>query len=114
MAEAEKGVSAATKRSHHYSSSSQSSERTSKNCCVAFGCSNYPRKCPEKSFHSFPTAADRKDAWIKAVRREQWTPSKSSVLCSDHFTSESYQVSPGIGKKARLKANTIPTLEFVF
>ncbi|KAF2878630.1 hypothetical protein ILUMI_27538 [Ignelater luminosus] len=30
--------------------------------------------------------------WIKAIRRENWKPSKFSVICSEHFLLTDYQL----------------------
>jgi hypothetical protein len=43
------------------------------------------------------------------VKRKNWKPSKSTVICSDHFERESYQRPPGIKKRALLKKNAVPT-----
>ncbi|PSN57118.1 hypothetical protein C0J52_01317 [Blattella germanica] len=33
----------------------------------------------------FPKDTDRRQQWIKALRRENWTPTSNSLLCSSHF-----------------------------
>lgn len=33
----------------------------------------------------FPVNEQLRDKWIKACRRANWMPSKTSVLCSEHF-----------------------------
>ena len=38
--------------------------------------------------YRFPTDPSRRDAWIKAIRRENWTPSEHSRICKLHFISE--------------------------
>ena len=35
----------------------------------------------------FPTDPSRRDAWVRAVRRENWTPSEHSRICKLHFIS---------------------------
>ena len=55
---------------------------------------------------------------MKQVRRTraQWTPTKHSVLCSEHFTEDSFEVDStiaatfGISKKRRLKPDAVPTI----
>jgi len=59
--------------------------------CAAYGCRNNScdRKLQGISFHRFPKNPARRKEWAKALRRKNWTPTKFSVLCSQHFTSES-------------------------
>jgi hypothetical protein len=55
---------------------------------------------------------------VKQVRRTraQWTPTKHSVLCSEHFSEDSFEVDSaiaatfGIPKKRRLKPDAVPTI----
>ena len=51
-------------------------------CCVPL-CNGY-------GGHQFPRDEHRKKLWMIAVRRNQWTPSRRSVVCKDHFTQEDY------------------------
>jgi len=39
------------------------------------------------TFIRFPEDELQRDAWIKAIRREQWMPDKDSRLCQSHFIS---------------------------
>ncbi|KAG0718566.1 THAP domain-containing protein 5 [Chionoecetes opilio] len=43
-------------------------------------------------FHRFPKAErkTRNREWIRNTRWNNWTPSKRSVLCSDHFSASSF------------------------
>ena len=84
--------------------------RRSKNCCVAFGCSNSPTNHPELSYHTFPKNEVRKEKWISAVKRKGWTPSNSSVLCSAHFSRDSYCRPPGGKQRALLKGDAVPSI----
>ena len=56
--------------------------------CVALGCtSNYASENSYVQSFSFPLENDeRRKAWICFTSRENWTPSKSSVICIKHFT----------------------------
>ena len=68
------------------------------NCCV-FGCHNKGGQTDENGqklrFFSIPAVSTREDeveistdrpkAWIAAIKRENWTPSKSTKVCSAHF-----------------------------
>ncbi|KAG5883930.1 hypothetical protein JTB14_003752 [Gonioctena quinquepunctata] len=77
--------------------------------CIAFGCKN-EQDYRQISFHGFPfKRPDILELWIKAVRRENWAPSRSSKLCGDHFLPTDYMVKPGCSTK-RLKPNAVPTV----
>ncbi|CAK1588861.1 unnamed protein product [Parnassius mnemosyne] len=63
--------------------------------CVVKGCKNNSKlnkKSDGVTFHLFPTDIEIKSKWVAAIRvcrnEPQWTPSKSSVVCSDHFVSD--------------------------
>ncbi|VDI44139.1 Hypothetical predicted protein [Mytilus galloprovincialis] len=58
-------------------------------CCVP-GCSN-------RGGHLFPKDGELKKKWLNAIKRnsyeekhKEWTPSKSSVVCHDHFLQSDY------------------------
>lgn len=62
-------------------------------CCAAANCSNRQGKGDKRavSFHRFPLKdSKRLLQWLKAVQRENWTPTKYSFLCSEHFTKDSF------------------------
>ncbi|KAG8287371.1 THAP protein [Homalodisca vitripennis] len=50
--------------------------------CVAYGCNNRGK------IESFPADEELRRQWVNAVKREKWTPSKHSRLCSVHFREE--------------------------
>lgn len=54
--------------------------------CVAFGCNNRSRQS-SIPFHRFPLDRERRQRWITAVKRDNWTPSEHSRLCGAHFVS---------------------------
>ncbi|KAK8779232.1 hypothetical protein V5799_019425 [Amblyomma americanum] len=78
--------------------------------------------CPSKAgdgtaLHKFPRDNEQRDAWIKFVRatgRHYWTPAKTSVLCSLHFTTDSYYnmyaAELGIPAQRRLRPGAVPTV----
>lgn len=47
--------------------------------------------------------------WIKAIGRENWTPTKTTVLCGAHFLKTDYLDKPGCTQKS-LKLDAIPTV----
>uniref|UniRef100_A0A8V5FIE7 Uncharacterized protein n=1 Tax=Melopsittacus undulatus TaxID=13146 RepID=A0A8V5FIE7_MELUD len=62
-------------------------------CCAAANCSNRQGKAHRGavSFHRFPLKdSKRLIQWLKAVQRDNWTPTKYSFLCSEHFTKDSF------------------------
>ena len=42
--------------------------------------------------HIFPRDEASWKQWVKIIGRDGWVPSKHSVLCSDHFTEDSFAV----------------------
>ncbi|KAG5858325.1 hypothetical protein JTB14_033292 [Gonioctena quinquepunctata] len=77
--------------------------------CIAFGCKN-EQDYRQISFHGFPfKRPDILELWIKAVRRENWAPSRRSKLCGDHLLPTDYMVKSGCSTK-RLKPNAVPTV----
>ena len=84
------------------------------NYCVAFGCKN---TCKDNvSVFRFPTNQDLRVKWIQQVRRTKdgWSgPTENSVICSCHFSEDSFEPSPlkfGIKKRVALKKEAIPTI----
>ncbi|XP_030071844.1 peroxynitrite isomerase THAP4 isoform X1 [Microcaecilia unicolor] len=62
-------------------------------CCAAFNCSNRQGKGKKGaiSFHRFPLKdSKRVTQWLKAVQRNNWTPTKYSFLCSEHFSKDCF------------------------
>ncbi|XP_075793280.1 peroxynitrite isomerase THAP4 isoform X1 [Pelodiscus sinensis] len=81
-------------------------------CCAAANCSNRQGKGHRGavSFHRFPLKdSKRLIQWLKAVQRDNWTPTKYSFLCSEHFTKESF--SKRLEDQHRLlKPTAVPTI----
>ena len=64
-------------------------------CCTAYGCSRRFRKEDNVWFHSYPLKdTERLKKWLAAMRRENFTPTKSSQICCDHFLASDYH--PGL------------------
>ncbi|KAK5924926.1 hypothetical protein CgunFtcFv8_017498 [Champsocephalus gunnari] len=53
-------------------------------CCVPL-CTNSSRYNREISFHSFPIEAEVKAQWLIKVRRDNFSPTKNTRVCSRHF-----------------------------
>ena len=51
-------------------------------CCVP--------KCSKLGGHKFPNDPYLRKLWIIAIKRDQWTPSKHSVVCKSHFAEDDY------------------------
>lgn len=80
--------------------------------CSAYNCHNndYKPECKGKSFHKFPlNNAAMLKAWKIKVKREDFRPTKASLLCSDHFTEECYYIQK-FTNKPLLKPGAIPTI----
>ncbi|XP_042312425.1 peroxynitrite isomerase THAP4 isoform X2 [Sceloporus undulatus] len=83
-------------------------------CCAALNCSNRQGKASRGpaavSFHRFPLKdSKRLIQWLKAVQRDNWTPTKYSFLCSEHFTKDSF--SKQLEDQHRLlKPTAVPTI----
>ncbi|XP_046401743.1 uncharacterized protein LOC124167740 [Ischnura elegans] len=77
--------------------------------CAAYGCNNHKdKKKPGVTYHKFPKREERRAAWVKAVRRENWSPSSASVLCSEHFRPEDMDRTSLC--YVRLRENAIPSI----
>ena len=58
-----------------------------KTCCV-YKCNNQfnaSAKSKGISFFRFPKDKRKRQAWIKAVNRDEWMPNDHSWICSEHF-----------------------------
>ncbi|XP_028129093.2 THAP domain-containing protein 2-like [Diabrotica virgifera virgifera] len=63
----------------------------------------------KKKFHRIPMDPNRRKLWLYAIRRVNFIPSKTSVICEKHFTSEDYEVN--VHRNRMLKKSGVP---FVF
>jgi len=76
--------------------------------CSANGCTNRQKVNDTRRFHRFPVNAALQKKWIVSMRRLNWSPGSSARICSDHFTTDSYDRSkPWLNK---LKPDAIPTI----
>uniref|UniRef100_A0A8C5MN49 THAP-type domain-containing protein n=1 Tax=Leptobrachium leishanense TaxID=445787 RepID=A0A8C5MN49_9ANUR len=78
--------------------------------CAAYGCKNRLSRGCGKHFFRFPLKdPDKLLRWMAAVRREKWTPSIYSRLCSDHFTEQDYMLRPG-ASSPYLRTDAVPSI----
>ena len=67
------------------------------------------KKIP-RSYHKFPKCdKELREKWIRAVRCDNWVPSASNMLCSDHFTEDCFTTKPN-QKGHLLKKGSVPTI----
>ena len=85
------------------------------NCCVP-GCTNYPGKSTNISYHKISKDPQQQKAWISRLRRENLLPLKNCYVCSKHFDNECFesdfmeQLISKKKKRKRLKADAIPSI----
>lgn len=47
--------------------------------------------------------------WVNAIRRENWSPTKTSRICGEHFKKTDYVIKPGCNMKI-LKPDSVPSI----
>ncbi|XP_067938817.1 inhibitor of growth protein 1-like [Watersipora subatra] len=78
--------------------------------CSAQGCLNTKSKCPDKSFHRFPLGNDSiLQKWVAVLGRKNFVATKTSYICSDHFTESDFQVRPEASHRM-IKAHAVPSI----
>ncbi|XP_073337347.1 THAP domain-containing protein 6-like [Pagrus major] len=78
--------------------------------CAAYSCANrrtIANRGRGITFHKFPKDKDLRKKWEVALRREGFTASKSSVICSEHFKQEEFDRT---GQIVRLRDGVIPSI----
>ena len=56
----------------------------------------------------FPKDVAVRQQWLREIRREKFTPSGTSVICSDHFEESCYVATAELRRK--LQTGTVPTI----
>ncbi|KAM3877708.1 THAP domain-containing protein 6-like [Diretmus argenteus] len=78
--------------------------------CAAFGCRNrrnIETKHRGVTFHKFPKDPGLRKAWAMAVRRKNFEPNDTTVLCSCHFKAEDLDKT---GQTVRVREHVIPSV----
>ncbi|KAG8191483.1 hypothetical protein JTE90_020731 [Oedothorax gibbosus] len=79
------------------------------NSCSANGCKNRNTKGGTLTFHRFPLNNKHMlKLWLYQIKRGSWEPSKYSVICSEHFTEDSFVVKTN--NRRTLKNDACPTI----
>ncbi|CAG9768032.1 unnamed protein product [Ceutorhynchus assimilis] len=78
--------------------------------CVAYGCKNLHRAKEPLTFHSFPfKRPEILELWVKAIKRENWRPTKSSRICGAHFLKTDFFCLPNT-KRILLNLDAVPSV----
>ncbi|XP_030632667.1 THAP domain-containing protein 6-like isoform X2 [Chanos chanos] len=78
--------------------------------CAAFGCTNrrnIQNRLRGITFHKFPKDPGLRKAWAVAVRRKDFAPNDTTVLCSCHFKADDFDRT---GQIVRLREYVIPSV----
>lgn len=79
--------------------------------CSAWKCRNKQGGTVGASFHRFPFGRrDILKLWLHNMNRDNWEPSRKSLLCSDHFLERCFDRT---GQTVRLRWDAVPTM-FVY
>ncbi|XP_056095645.1 golgin subfamily A member 6-like protein 6 [Rhinichthys klamathensis goyatoka] len=81
--------------------------RSSLHCCVP-QCANSSRYNSVISFHAFPIDPEVRAQWLARIRRDNFTPTKNTRVCSVHFKRDDFVLT--IRTLRKLKKGTIPSL----
>ncbi|XP_051743750.1 THAP domain-containing protein 6-like [Ctenopharyngodon idella] len=77
--------------------------------CAAWGCTNrctIENRSRGITFHRFPKDSELRRQWEVAIRREGFSSSEFSVLCSGHFKPEGFDRS---GQSVRIRDGAAPS-----
>uniref|UniRef100_A0A0A9YKM1 THAP domain-containing protein 2 n=1 Tax=Lygus hesperus TaxID=30085 RepID=A0A0A9YKM1_LYGHE len=78
--------------------------------CVAIGCDSDSSTTPKDkklAFFSFPKNPGFREAWVRAIGLDNFTPTRSTLLCSKHFTEDQYI---SLATCLRRRDGAIPTI----
>ncbi|XP_025261805.1 THAP domain-containing protein 1 B-like [Camponotus floridanus] len=78
--------------------------------CSILGCpSRYSKGGNIKFFHFPFKDACQLTAWLNAIKRQDWTPSKYDRICNEHFTTNDYLHRPD-AHYTHLKPTAVPSI----
>ncbi|KFM76107.1 Chromobox protein-like protein, partial [Stegodyphus mimosarum] len=77
--------------------------------CSAYGCTNRRIHGTKLTFHRIPKDPILKASWIRAIRRKNWSPTKNSYLCSEHFKENDFNRTYAC-KRALLREDAVPSI----
>ena len=84
------------------------------NYCSVYGCYSSSVKSPDLSFFRYPKYVKLLTAWVCRVRRENFTSSSTSYVCSRHFLEHEMYVpdrdTSHTYKKRRLRKGAVPSV----
>ncbi|KAM4567078.1 uncharacterized protein PAE49_010531 isoform 1-T1 [Odontesthes bonariensis] len=78
--------------------------------CAAYCCSNRRTDANRGrgiTFHKFPKDKEMRTKWELALRREEFTASEASVICSEHFKPKEFDRT---GQIVRLRDGVVPSV----
>ena len=78
-------------------------------CCVP-ECTASAKFNGTLSFHGFPSNEELRKRWVVNVRREHYTITSHSKVCSRHFTENQLIPPKSLGGKRRLQKGSVPVL----
>lgn len=79
--------------------------------CCAYNCTNRQTTSKMLSFHRVPLNNPKLlKQWKLAIRRKDWEPTKTSLICSEHFTDDDYVVKKSASVRPRLKPDAVPSI----
>ncbi|CAH1983970.1 unnamed protein product [Acanthoscelides obtectus] len=93
MEQAEREFIAARMRNEKDSASQGKTLAKHRGPLCAVNCCSRRRKDVKMKFHRIPRDPNMRKLRLHAIRRENFTPSTTTVICEKHFTPEDYEVS---------------------
>ncbi|VEN59235.1 unnamed protein product [Callosobruchus maculatus] len=76
--------------------------------CTAVNCCNRRTKGVKMKFHRIPINPYLRNLWLHAIRRINFTPSRTAVICEKHFTPQDYEVN--VHGNRVLKKSAVPSI----
>uniref|UniRef100_A0A3Q0QVF3 THAP domain-containing protein 1 n=1 Tax=Amphilophus citrinellus TaxID=61819 RepID=A0A3Q0QVF3_AMPCI len=84
-------------------------DKYTEHCCVPL-CSASSKFNGVLSFHSFPTHSDLRSRWLINIRRDPFTITSHTKVCSRHFTTDQLIEPTTPDGRRRLVRGAVPTL----